>query len=535
MSVCTPSLDLMRPDRRRGVSAALSLLVVLGIVLIGPGTARAHTGFESSTPSEADVVDEPVGLVTIRFTGEAKPVGDGFVALTAAGVVQEPVGVETLDDKLFSIRFDPPLAGGQIGVRWNVQAADAHPIEGSFSFSVTAPSPTTAAPTTIPATTIEPAASSVDSRTDSSVAVEPDGEPTAAEPDGERVAVAAEAAATPPQSLDEFLAVDNSAPGQTAATVGRLIGFLGVVLGLGAFAFVASVLRGRRDEVRHVLTAVRVSGLVIAIGAAIEYVGVARIGGDSLVSEWSSGPGFAAVLRVLGGIGLAAGVAGTISATRGPRAVNRPPVARSLSAAVVDDMRTEDPRATEDAPIVRWTPDARSWPAFCGVVLVIVSFWFDGHTVSKGFRPLHALVNSVHVAAGAVWVGGVVTMAAIIWNRYRSGHRMRVVELVVRFSKIATVALAAVVVAGAIMAFLVLDSFGELTGTPWGRILLLKTAAVGLAIVGGAYNHFRLLPALDADPESPELLGELRATVTAEAIMLVFVVTVTAWLVAAAS
>ena len=307
------------------------------------------------------------------------------------------------------------------------------------------------------------------------------------------------------------------------------------MLGLGAFAFVASVLRGRRDEVRHVLTAVRVSGLVIAIGAAIEYVGVARIGGDSLVSEWSSGPGFAAVLRVLGGIGLAAGVAGTISATRGPRAVNRSPVARSLSAAVVDDMRTEDPRATEDAPIVRWTPDARSWPAFCGVVLVIVSFWFDGHTVSKGFRPLHALVNSVHVAAGAVWVGGVVTMAAIIWNRYRSGHRMRVVELVVRFSKIATVALAAVVVAGAIMAFLVLDSFGELTGTPWGRILLLKTAAVGLAIVGGAYNHFRLLPALDADPESPELLGELRATVTAEAIMLVFVVTVTAWLVAAAS
>jgi copper transport protein len=64
---------------------------------------------------------------------------------------------------------------------------------------------------------------------------------------------------------------------------------------------------------------------------------------------------------------------------------------------------------------------------------------------------------------------------------------------------------------------------------------LLKTAAVGLAIVGGAYNHFRLLPALDADPESPELLGELRETVTAEAIMLVFVVTVTAWLVAAAS
>ena len=84
-------------------------------------------------------------------------------------------------------------------------------------------------------------------------------------------------------------------------------------------------------------------------------------------------------------------------------------------------------------------------------------------------------------------------------------------------------------------AFLVLDSFGELTSTTWGQILLLKTAGVGLAMIGGADNHFRLLPALESDPESPELLTELRSTIAAEAIMLVFVVTVTAWLVSAAS
>lgn len=45
----------------------------------------------------------------------------------------------------------------------------------------------------------------------------------------------------------------------------------------------------------------------------------------------------------------------------------------------------------------------------------------------------------------------------------------------------------------------------------------------------------RALAALEADPESPQLLEELRATITAEAIMLTFVVTVTvtAWLVSA--
>jgi copper transport protein len=443
-------------------------------------------------------VDEPVSLVTIVFTGEANPVGERFVALTAAGVVQEPVSIDTIDNKTFSLRFDPALTGGQVGIRWNVQAADAHPIAGAFSFTVNAPSPAIAPTTTALAATIDPVAST-------------------------------------PQSLNEFLAVDNTRPGQTMATVGRLIGLLGVALGLGAFAFVATALLGRREEVRSALAAVRILGLAIAIGAAIEYVGVSRIGNESVVAGWSTAPGFATVLRLLGGLGLAMGVAETTSRAPVRRAMPRPIDARSLSAAAVDDLRVEPRQTAEHAPIVRWTPDAGSWPAYAGAALIIASFWFDGHTVSKGFRPVHALVNSVHVAAGAVWVGGVVMMAAVIWNRQRSDQPMRVVELVVRFSKIASIALASVVIAGGVMAYLVLDSFGELTGTQWGKILLLKTSGVGLALIGGAYNHFRLLPALEADPESPELLAELRSTVTAEAIMLVFVVIVTVWLVSAAS
>ncbi len=86
-------------------------------------------------------MDEPVSLVTIVFTGEANPVGDQFVALTPDGVVQVAASFVTVDDKIFSITFDPPLAGGRVGIRWNVQAADAHPIEGAFSFTVAAPAP----------------------------------------------------------------------------------------------------------------------------------------------------------------------------------------------------------------------------------------------------------------------------------------------------------------------------------------------------------------------------------------------------------
>ena len=553
MSERAPGTGRPRPGLARRIAVVIGMVTALFGTALDPGTASAHTGFESSTPAEGGISEEPVELVTIVFTGEATPVGDEFIALTPEGVVQEPVSVSTVDDKVFSMRFDPPLAGGQIGIRWNVQAADAHPIEGAFAFTVNAPAPAPApAPTTAPPTTLAPAieepvttsaevveAAPVDTVDTTAAAVGEEAAPPAEQAEATAPVAAAdtaiETAAPATQSLDEFLTVDDSTPGETTATIGRLVGFLGVALGLGALAFVATTLRGRRAEVRQALRGVRVLGIVIALGAAIEYVGVSRISAESLTSGWSTAPGFATVLRFIGGIALAAGLAGTISRGQVQRVMRRPSVVRSLSSAVLDDVATQPASDDDGGPIVRWTPDARSWPALLGVGLIIASFWFDGHTVSKGFRPVHALVNSVHVAAGAVWVGGVVAMAAVIWSRHRSGRPMRVVELVVRFSKIATIALASVVVAGGLMAFLVLDSFGELTGTPWGKILILKTAAVGLAMLGGAYNHFRLLPALEADPESPELLTELRSTVTAEAIMLVFVVTVTAWLVAAAS
>ena len=56
-------------------------------------------------------------------------------------------------------------------------------------------------------------------------------------------------------------------------------------------------------------------------------------------------------------------------------------------------------------------------------------------------------------------------------------------------------------------------------------------------LAGGsrAYDHIRLRPALTAAPDDPELAARRRSILTAEAIVLTFVVIVTAWLVAAAS
>jgi copper transport protein len=352
----------------------------------------------------------------------------------------------------------------------------------------------------------------------------------------------ADSGAVAPVGLDEFLAVDNTRPGQTTARLGRIVGFLALVVVLGLLAFLATTLVGRIDELRAAFTAVRLLGVGLVVGSAIEYVGVARISGDGIGSVWTSSAGFSTMLRMLGGVVLAAGFVPTIKRLR------RASV--SLSAAVIEAPRrspvhemapeidhaslTGDPRRAPNQQ-VRWKPDQAAWTIGVAVGTILLSFLFDGHTVSKGPRALHALFDVVHVAAGSVWAGGVISLVAVLWRRHLRGQPGNMPELVIRFSGIATLALGAVTLAGLIMSVFVLDSVGELTGTVWGKILLLKTAAVALAACGGAYNHFRLLPALEVDPDDPTLLAEIRSTVTAEGILLVFVVIVTASLVAAAS
>jgi len=99
-----------------------------------------------------------------------------------------------------------------------------------------------------------------------------------------------------------------------------------------------------------------------------------------------------------------------------------------------------------------------------------------------------------------VWAGGVVVLAAVAWRWHRSEAtagvratpatvsaaastlpRAPTLELGVRFSIVATWALLAVAVAGIVMALFILDEPGDVTGTPWGRTLLVKLAVVAVA------------------------------------------------------
>jgi copper transport protein len=479
---------------RLALTAMVGMVVALIGITVGSGTARAHTDFVSSTPANGAVLAEPVDEILIAFTNPAVEAGEGFVVLDPSGQVRAPSSVTTEDGTVFRLAFEPALDGGQVGVRWSVRAGDAHPIDGSFSFTVGDATAAASSPAATPGHDM------------SSMSAEEMAEMT---------------------SMDEFLAVDQSPPGEVLGRVGRLVSFAAIVLGIGAIAFAATTLRGSREEIDWLITAVRILGGVLVVGAIAEYAGVARMADEAITSAWTSSAGFATLLRAVAGVMIAFGLVATTTPLRTR--------ARALSAASRAAVLDDQPVRVESTPAVRrWTPDRSSALAFVGVGLAIVSFWFDGHTVTQGFRVLHAFANSVHVIAGSVWVGGVITMALVLWSRHRAGRPSDALGLVVRFSAGASVAHGAVVAAGLVMAIAILDSFGELTSTQWGQTFLLKTAAASIAMAAGAYNHFVLMPALERDPDDEVLHRSVRSTVTAEAIMLGFVVVVTAWLVAAA-
>ncbi|WP_259460362.1 bifunctional copper resistance protein CopD/cytochrome c oxidase assembly protein [Pseudarthrobacter phenanthrenivorans] len=117
----------------------------------------------------------------------------------------------------------------------------------------------------------------------------------------------------------------------------------------------------------------------------------------------------------------------------------------------------------------------------------------------------------LHVVAGTVWVGGIIALAAAIPALTRPGTGHTAAQTVLRrFSVLAGLTFALVVVTGTISALYRLGSIDGLV-TPYGVLLLSKTAGTLLLGLLGLIHRRRVIPAFAVAGRLPRLLWQVLA------------------------
>ena len=111
------------------------------------------------------------------------------------------------------------------------------------------------------------------------------------------------------------------------------------------------------------------------------------------------------------------------------------------------------------------------------LTLALTATWAEtSHASSGTLVPLALLVTTLHVSAMAVWGGGLVALVVLRVDG----------TVAARFSRLALGAVLLLAATGLYQAFREVGSLGALTGTSYGRLLLLKTAGFLLVLAVAA-------------------------------------------------
>jgi len=244
-----------------------------------------------------------------------------------------------------------------------------------------------------------------------------------------------------------------------AGAVNRFVlyGSLAVVLGTAAMATVAPPwMASPRRRWRWLVRAGAATAVVASVaGIGIEAADAAggALGDVADLSAWGSVVGrrfgAAAVVRV---VALAAGVVLVDGALRSHRPA-RPVTAPGAAAA--------------------------------GAVIV-GSVVVSGHAMTGRVAWLGVVADVVHVAAMAVWLGGLAALLVALGPLPQEGRAL----LGRRFSAVASGAVVAVVVSGVAQGWRQVGSLDELTGTAYGKLLLAKVAVVAVVVAGGGVSRW---------------------------------------------
>ncbi len=143
-----------------------------------------------------------------------------------------------------------------------------------------------------------------------------------------------------------------------------------------------------------------------------------------------------------------------------------------------------------------WLTDRKAllWPAFLLGLGFASGLSLSGHSAADyGHSWLTELADWTHLAAATLWVGGLVQLAFVVWPAAPELRR----AAFLRFSRLATVCIAAILGSGIYVSIQRLPHVHDLWSAGYGRVLLVKLGLVCVALLWGAVHRFVAVPALE--------------------------------------
>jgi putative copper export protein len=159
---------------------------------------------------------------------------------------------------------------------------------------------------------------------------------------------------------------------------------------------------------------------------------------------------------------------------------------------------------------------------------LVVTPGLSGHASVSG--PVSIVADAAHVLAAGVWTGGLAFVVLALFLT-RTGRWQLAASSVPRFSTMAVVAVAVLIVAGTINGYLQVREWRGLWDTEYGVLLLIKIGLVLPLLAIGAYNNRFAVPRLRAQLASIAERRRFLRLAGAELAIMLAIVGVTAGLV----
>jgi len=166
--------------------------------------------------------------------------------------------------------------------------------------------------------------------------------------------------------------------------------------------------------------------------------------------------------------------------------------------------------------VLAWLTDRAVllWPAFALGLAFTSGLSLSGHSAADaGSSWKSELADWAHLSAACLWIGGLVQLALVVWPLMPEARR----AVFLAFSRLATVCIGVLLLAGIYLSILRLPQLRDLWATGYGHVLLVKIGLVALALTWGGLHKLVAVPAVARGSEG--VLGKLRGSLIGESMV----------------